>query len=288
MMADEPDNGGGGLELPGAFGRRIGPLPLGAWVGAGVAGLVLAYVWNKRRGASEGTSAGDETATNPQTADASAPAYLPTSFAVAGGGPGATGSTGTTTTTAETVTGTTPAGYATNSEWRRAAVTALTAKGYSPIVADDALARYLESQDLTAQQSGLVGIALQTIGPAPDPVPASPAPPPDPTQPASQPTPVTAAPAPAAPAPGSWKPAWLQGVRFVKGSGPATYLVTDNGLEWVPSEGAFIALGGGGTLADADGRGNPYTWSRNPNGTPPVVIPDSALAALPKVGTSPP
>ncbi len=280
MMADEPDNGGGGLELPGAFGRRIGPLPLGAWVGAGVAGLVLAYVWNKRRGASEGTSAGDETTTDPQTADASAPAYLPTSFAVAGGGPGATGSTGTTTTTAETVTGTATTGYATNSEWRRAAVTALTAKGYSAIVADDALARYLESQDLTAQQSGLVGIALQTIGPAPDPVPASPAPPPDPTQPASQPTPVTTTPAAATPAPGAWKPAWLGTTKFlISENGGAVYQVTDAGLVWVPSESAFYALGGGGTVRLASG---PYTYAQN--GTPPVAVPDATLNALPRVG----
>jgi hypothetical protein len=264
------------LELPGGLGRRIGPLPLGAWIGAGVAGVALAFVWNRRRKSAAGGGGTDEAAADLEAADAAAAPFVPTSFVV-GGGATATGSSGGASPTGDgTPTETPPTGYGSNAAWKSAALSALIGKGYPATVADDALARYLESQSLTSQQSALVGTALQLVGPAPDPVPAAPSPPPDPSLPTSAPS----SPAPAA----AWtRPAWLGNAKFVKGDGPAVYLVTANGLEWVPSESAFYALGGGGTIRLADG--STYTYAQN--GTPPVVVSDAALATLPVVGARP-
>jgi len=269
-MADEE------LDLPGGLGRRIGPLPLAAWIGAGVAGVALAFVWNRRRSKSAGGGGTDEAAADLEAADAAAAPFLPTSFVV-GGGVGATGSSGGASPSGDgTPTEPAPTGYASNGAWRSAALAALIAKGYPGPVADDALARYLESQTLTAQQTGLVQAALQAVGPAPDPVPAAPTPPPDPTMPTSSAGPT--------PAPAAWTPpAWLTGVKFVKGDGPAVYVVTKQGIEWVPSESAFYAMGGGGQIRLADG--SLYTYAKT--GTPPIVVSDAQIATLPLVGPRP-
>jgi hypothetical protein len=268
----EPDENDSAL--PGVFGRRVGPLTIGAWALAGAAGLVLAFVINRRSRPADENDTAD--VVNPDAG------YLPvgSGFTVPGGAVTATGPTSTGTTPP---TGTTPTGYQTNEAWKSGALSALIAKGYPAVVADDALARYLESQQLTSQQAALVNEALQLAGPTPTPIPAAPAPPPDPAQPASAPTP---APAPA-PAPAPWSmPSYLQGVKFVIGSsGGAVYRVTPAGLEWVPSVSAFYAQGGGGTV-DLDS--GPFTYAGNPKGTAPVVLPPQVIASLPKVGNTPP
>lgn len=265
-MADEP------LELPGGLGRRIGPLPLGAWIGAGVAGVALAFVWNRRR-KSAGGGGTDEAAADLEAADTAAAPFLPTSFVV-GGGVGATGSSGGASPSGDgTPTEPAPTGYGSNSAWRSAALSALIAKGYPGPVADDALARYLESQALTAQQTGLVQAALQLVGPAPDPVPAAPTPPPDPTMPASAPTPAPA-PTPAAP---SWTPPASWGsARFVQARGStAIYLVRPNGIEWISSEEAFQNLGGS--------FGRPGQPAANY-----LILDPSAMRGAPRIGPTPP
>lgn len=273
-MADERDESTG---RAGVFGRQLGPLSVGAWALAGAAGLVLAVLINRRRSSGNTGTTGE--AVDAAASDTAA-GYLPagSGFVVPGSGTNATGTSGTSTSTP--ATGTDPAGYATNDAWKRAALAALIAKGYPAIVADDALGRYLESQQLTAQQAALVNEALQLVGPAPVPIPAAPAPPPDPSQPTSAPT-------PAAPAPAAWSPpGYLSGVRFViADTGGAVYRVTPQGLEWVPSESAFYSLGGGGTVQLASG---PFTYGGNPTGTPPVALPASVIATMPKVGNTPP
>ncbi len=282
----EDDTGGGGLELPGPLGRRVGPLPLGVWLGAGAAGLVLAYVWNKRKGASEGTGSGDETTTDPSAADASASAFLPTGFVVGGGAQvPATGATGGSTTGDGVPSSDEPTGFQTNAQWRNAAVSALVARGYAGVVADDAIARYLESQSLNATQQGLVNLALTIVGPAPDPVPAAPSPPVDPTQPTSQPTPAAPAPAPA-PSPA---PVQLPASRFVIGeNGGQVFEVVrrslqegGGGLRPITSEAELYRLGGGGRVTLAGGI--VHTYHGNPNGTPPVPYPVEYLNSLPRV-----
>lgn len=278
---------GDGIDLPGNLDRDVGPLPLYVWLGAGVAGLGLAWYWNKRRKAGGADSADDTTdpaAVDGGAAAAAATPFLPTSFVVGGGGGtggNATGSSATPTGDSPVPDSSAPAGYTSNGAWRNAAIGALGKLGFSTVLVDDALARYLESQPLTANQAQVVQTALQVVGPAPDPVPAAPTPPPEPGQPTSQPT------APAAPAaPAAWvKPSWIGTAKFVKGDGPAVYLVTPQGLEWIPSESAFYALGGGGTITLADGQ--THTFAKK-DGTPPIVVSDAALAALPKVGTLPP
>ncbi len=83
---------------------------------------------------------------------------------------------------------------------------------------------------------------------------------------------------PEAPAPDVWvKPSWLTS-RFVIGeNGGAVYEVTPTGLQWVPNEQTFFALGGGGTVRLASG---PYTYGGNPGGIPPQPIPQALLESL--------
>lgn len=272
---------GDGIDLPGNLDRDVGPLPLYVWIGAGVAGLGLAWYWNKRRkagGADSAPDTADPSAVDGGAAAAGATPFLPTSFVVGGASAGgnATGSSATPTGDTPVPDSSVPASYTSNSAWRSAAIQALNKLGFSAVLVDDALARYLESQPLNANQAQVVQTALQVVGPVPEPVPAAPTPPPEPGAATSQPTPQAPAAGPAA-----WvKPAWLGSARFVKGDGPAVYLVTPQGLEWVPSESAFYALGGGGTITLADG--TTYTYA-NKTGTPPLVVSDATIAALPKV-----
>ena len=115
------------------------------------------------------------------------------------------------------------------------------------------------------------GNILGPVNPVQAPLPT---PTPTPT-PAPTPTPTPA------PTPAVWSlPGWLTGVKFLKGAGPAVYSVTPNGLEWVPSESAFTAQGGGGSIPG-------YNYS-NPTGTPPVIVSDAIIASLPKIGQTPP
>jgi len=99
------------------------------------------------------------------------------------------------------------------------------------------------------------------------------------TQPVAQPTYTEPAPV-AAPAAAAFQlPSWLNGIRFLKGSGPAVYAVTPNGLEWVPSEDVFTAMGGGGSIPG-------YNY-QNPNGIAPVIVGENVINSLPKVGATP-
>lgn len=162
-----------------------------------------------------------------------------------------------------------------NGDWSRRAFDVLVAEGNSPTAVSDALSKYLTGDPITAQQEALVSMALRRVGAAPEGAPSitRAAPAPAATAPTAPPAP---APIPAAPVVAPFvRPSWLGNARFVKGSGPAVYLVTDNGLEWVPSEEAFLALGG------SFGRA----------GQPPVnylTVPDSALRPLKRIGTLPP
>lgn len=162
-----------------------------------------------------------------------------------------------------------------NGDWSRRAFDVLVSEGNSPTAVSDALTKYLTGDPITAQQEALVSMALRRVGAPPEGAPsitrAAPAPA------ATAPTaPAQPAPIPAAPVVAPFvRPSWLGSARFVKGSGPAIYLVTDNGLEWVPSEDAFRALGG--------------SFGR-PGEPPPnfLTVPNSVLGPMKRVGTLPP
>ncbi len=162
-----------GDSIPDALETRVGPLPVGAWLAAAAAGVVVGILLLRRRRSSSTPAGEPET---PATADAAGSPFLPSSFIV-GGGMAATGSSGS----PSGVTSAAAGGYSDNAAWQRAAVQALIAAGYDGTTATDALSRYLESQSLTPQQNSLVNIALQRVGPNPDPVPAAPTPPPSTT-----------------------------------------------------------------------------------------------------------
>lgn len=162
-----------------------------------------------------------------------------------------------------------------NGDWSRRAFDVLVAEGNAPTAVQDALSKYLTGDPITAQQEALVSLALRRVGSPPEGAPsitrAAPAPAAQaPTAPA-QPAPIPAAP-PVVP---FVRPSWLGQAKFVKGSGPAIYLVTDAGLEWVPSEEAFLALGGS---FGRPGQG-PINF---------LQVPDSALRPLKRIGTLPP
>lgn len=281
-----------------ALTRKIGPAP--AWVygvglGLGITGVRYYRSKNAPAVASatsdDGTSAGTAAgATTPGAADDPGAYTTGTvgAYTLPGGYQATTSGVLDYTGQADAQTTQTPT---TNAAWQQEAYDVLVGRlGYAPVTTEEALRAYLAGDPVSSSQEAVISQALRLVGRPPEGAPAitrsTTAPTvAAPTTPASTQTTPIATPAPAVT---FTRPSWLTpSVKFVKGSGPATYLVTDAGLEWVPTEAAFIALGGGGTLRDADGRGNSYTWAANPNGTPPLVIPDSVLARLPRVGTLP-
>jgi len=173
-----------------------------------------------------------------------------------------------------------------NGEWREQAFDQLRGKGYDPTAASTALSKYLSSQPLTPAEVQMVSFVLQMVGEPPEGAPAivrEGAQATTPTTPAPPPVSVT----PPLPAPPQkWvKPPWLGSAKFVIGAdGGAVYMVTDDGLVWIPSEAVLYANGGGGTVQLSSG---PYTYGGNPGGAPPLAIPASTLASLPKVGPQP-
>jgi|CXWL01.1.fsa_nt_gi hypothetical protein len=273
-----------------ALTTKIGPAP--AWVyGVGLGVGINVVRWYRNRSApapadvSDGTDVGAEATTG---AAATSAGFSSGNPATAGGQPGSVGgfpipsgysATGGQfidpsggTSAPVTAPDATPQN---NGDWSRRAFDVLAAEGYAPVSAQDAIRKYLVGDPLTASEEAQVSIALRRIGAPPEGAPSV-------TRAAA--TPTATAPTPFAPAvpivnvpvPAAFvRPSWLGGARFVKGSGNAIYLVTDAGLEWVPSEEAFAALGGS--------FGRP--------GQPPanfLTVPDSALGPLRRVGTLPP
>src|SRR6187551_4124698 len=100
------------------LGKQYGPLPLGAWLVAGAAGIGIA-LWSRNNGL----------ATPVETVDT-------------GGTPGVgDGSVGGWVPTTPTPTGNTPT-ITTNEEWARAAINWLIGQGYDASVSDSAIRKY--------------------------------------------------------------------------------------------------------------------------------------------------
>lgn len=140
------------------LGKMIGPLPLGAWIGAVGGGLAL-LMYNRSH-----ASAAPPVATSPDDA----PESLNGEPGVGTGGwtympPQAP--TGTDTGSVETEPDT-------NEAWGRRAVNGLIALGYPPAVSDAAIRKYLEGARLGAQEYTLVTIALGKYGAPPMILPA--------------------------------------------------------------------------------------------------------------------
>jgi hypothetical protein len=198
--------------------RKLGPLPVWVW-GVLAGGAISAGRWAWDKNKNSGTAAVDP------AADAGASPAVPASASGAGAaglggdygypnsgaweGPPATAPTDGSTPAAGTPA-TTPA--ETNAEWVRRAVAALIAAGTGPLVASEAIRKYLAGEPVTPAEQALISSALQSQGmppegappltaaaptnpgtvnttppPAPTPAPApAPAPSPAPTVPAGR------------------------------------------------------------------------------------------------------
>lgn len=143
---DAPRTGG----AKGALARNIGPLPVWGWIA--VLGVAGAVVVRRRRAA---------TTTAPDQVTYAQQAQVPTIGGAAGGGASPIVSGGAARPT-------------TNDEWRSTAVTTLTAKGYSSLSADTAVAKYLQGAAMTTTERALIDIALGSLGTPPAPPPAAP------------------------------------------------------------------------------------------------------------------
>lgn len=187
------------------LGKMVGPLPLGAWLGVVGGGLGLAYMAKKKAGAAPPVVPG------PASPNGGLPVTGGGVVALPDNAPGGAGAGGSLTPLAPAPT--------TNDEWARYAAIVLIGHGFGAYATQQALAKYLEGQQLTAEESAIVEAAMRYIGPppysppvappplparAPQPVPAVPvAVEPTPVAPVAPVAPVNVAPAPPPPPPPS-------------------------------------------------------------------------------------
>ena len=143
------------------FGQQIGPLPLGAWVAVVGGGLGIAW-YSRRNGSSAPATPGRSTSGDP------------------GVGEGASGFIN-----ASPITVPGPPAPTTKEEWARNALNYLIGQGWDANIADSAVRKYLESTQLTLQESAMIRFALVKLGSPPVPLPT---PPPVPTIPPKVPT----------------------------------------------------------------------------------------------------
>jgi hypothetical protein len=144
--------------------RRVGPLPLGAWVGVGaVLVAVTVAILRKRRG---GGAMPTDNPVEPDTTGGTPIKPVPTEFRAEGSGTGTSAGSGF----ANTPGFSSPA-LTTNYEWRGRAETWAIAHGITPTEASAAIARYLSGEALTVQQRAIINAILTAVGPTPEPVP---------------------------------------------------------------------------------------------------------------------
>lgn len=130
------------------MGKMIGPLPLGAWLAVIGGGLTIA-LYSRRSGSSP-----DEPVLSDPTTD------------VGAGGSG------------QWVNVDPPGNSAgnndaptTNDEWGVKAIRYLVGSGYPPVMADQAIRKYIATEGLAVSEVVMVGAAIAGIGPTPIPLP---------------------------------------------------------------------------------------------------------------------
>lgn len=135
---------------PAALSKKVGPLPVGAWIGILAAGLLIAYVVNSR-GSGGGSQqalqvAGDGTlGPGSETGNGSVGGWLYQQATAA--------------VAAKT--------YTSNEAWGRAAIQYLIGQGYDAALADTAIRNYLGGKPITTQTRPLITAALEGLGPTP-------------------------------------------------------------------------------------------------------------------------
>lgn len=153
-----------GIDMP-DFGKMVGPLPLGAWIG--IVGGGLAFMAYSR------SQSDSEPLTEPveEWEDTSIPAGVGVGGTIGGSTDG--GNTGGWTYTPPVSGGGSVAQEPdTNEAWGRRAVNGLIALGYDPAVSDSAIRKYMEGAALSASEYALVTIALGKYGAPPILLPA--------------------------------------------------------------------------------------------------------------------
>lgn len=154
--------GGGGLKK--ALTKKIGPLPLVAWIGIAI--VVFYYVSKRQSGGAAGgpqtDPAGNVGTINPQTG------YVygsPEDQAQLGSGSGSIGSSADEGTGGSTVAGQ----YPDNNAWAVAAINYLVSIGVDATAANTAVTQFLASQQLTTDQQAQINLVIQRIGAPPSP-----------------------------------------------------------------------------------------------------------------------
>jgi hypothetical protein len=143
--------------------RKVGPLPLYAWLGIAVA-LVAGVAWYRRRQGRGPADAPTEPEGDP-VATAPANPVLTTGGFTVGAAAGSTSSA-----PPSSPNWSAPVAR-TNYDWRQAAESYAIAANFSPTLAATAINKYLSGQGLTVQERAVVDNVLRNVGPTPEPVP---------------------------------------------------------------------------------------------------------------------
>jgi hypothetical protein len=188
-MADAPEAAAkGGLDF---LKHKIGPLPVGVWLVAGI-GI---YVYFQRQQKPASTTGAIDPVTGLPAGSAADQAALANQNG-GGTGDGSAGQSGTPGVPT----------YTDNNAWGRAAINYLAGLGVDAATANQAIQQYLASQPLTTAQQGDVNLAIQALGPPPSlPGPIASNPPPVTTPPGTKP-PVPTGPGPVVTKPPPGKP----------------------------------------------------------------------------------
>ena len=187
--------------IPETFRGKLGPLPVWAW-GAIIGVGIVAYVWfsGKTDDAGETDPDAPTSATSSSSlADAIDGAFLTTP---------ANGGSGSNADIPDTVD--------TNSAWGMRAIAALIGKGILPLSAQQAIAKYLDEQEMTSDEAKLVNQAIGAVGQPPESVGV----------------PKVAGP------PAAAKPA-----RYIRNVSGQIYAVSAEGVQTAVTDAAYIALG---------------------------------------------
>lgn len=182
------------IDVTESLGNKLGPLPVYAWIGIGVAG-VYGYSRFRSRGASSSASSDSPVS---DTSSASAEQY--------GSVDGSAGNAGNTSVVSSgAIPSDTPSTPTTNEEWGRIVSDWLISHGRNPADVTNAISNYLAGKSLTTVQKAIVDIAIQAYGVPPTgavPVISTPTP-----KPVPKPGPVAPRPRPPVPktSPGAGK-----------------------------------------------------------------------------------
>jgi LysM repeat protein len=140
--------------------KKIGPLPLGAWIASVGGGLALLAYHKRQAAAAAPAVAMNDTSVPTGVADGSVGGWTATSPA--------DGVTGVGTVPASDLAPATT----TNEDWSVRAINGLIADGYPAAVADSAIRKYMDGgTKMGAQEFALVNIALAKYGSPPIPLP---------------------------------------------------------------------------------------------------------------------